>query len=131
MQKLSENDYLEFATKDVNGEDLLQHVSKKYPTLHPLKQIDFLSELFNDKKYQKLVANLIVVKLQRIRSQVLKQIDELMSVESDIDVLKSLDKLLAIVLRFSKFDKDETKQNKIIIQYTDGKEETFNKQQIS
>lgn len=129
MLKLSENDYLELATKDINGQDLLKELSKKYPNAHPKVLIESLSELFEDKNYQKLVANLIVIKLQKIRSQTLRQIDELMDAGSDIDVLKVLDKLLAIVLKFSKLEDEDTQNKKhITIQYADGHEEDFKKE---
>ena len=125
MLKLTENQLLDIATKDIEGYDLYKYITKLKPELHPSKAVAFLNDLFQDKEYQKLVASMITIKLQRIRSQVLKQIDELMCNDSDMDVLKSLDKLLAIVLRFTKLDDEEEKTDKIIIRYTDGTEEKF------
>ena len=130
--KLTDNQLLDVATKDIEGYDLYSYILKLKPELHPSKAIDFLAELYKDKEYQKLIANLITIKLQRIRSQVLKQIDALLAAGEDIDVLKSLDKLLAIVLRFTKLEEEEdTDKHKIIIRYSDGKEETFNKESVS
>lgn len=127
-KQLTNNEYLELATKDIEGYDLLEYISNKYPQLHPDSAIEFLANLYKDKKYQKLIANLIVIKLQRIRSQTLKQINELMSEGADVDFLKSLDKLLAIVLRFTKLDEEEEQnKNHITIRYTDGTEEKFKK----
>lgn len=130
MFKLSENEYLEIATKDIEGADLMQYLAKKFPNTHPLKLVENIEALFNDKKYQKLVASLIAVKLQRIRSNVLKQIDSLMSDNSDdLDVLKSLDKLLAIVLKFTKLDDEEhADDNRLIIRYGITHEEKFKKE---
>ena len=126
MQMLSETELLEIASKDIDGYDLLKYIAKKYPTLHPNKHVEVLSEILNDKRYKKLIANLITIKLQRIRSQVLKQTVELLDAGTDIDILKTLDKLLGIVTKFSNLD-DEEQENKsrIFIQYrnTDKQEE--------
>lgn len=125
MQKLSDNDILELATKDVDGVNLLEYIQNKNKNWHPAKCISFLDDLFKDKRYCKLVASLITIKFQRIRSNLLKQVDTLMK-DGDIDILKSLDKLLQIVMRFSQIDDETSAENKIIIQYGNGKEnETF------
>lgn len=126
-KQLTNNEYLELASKDIEGYDLLKYVMQKHPELHPESAIEFLANLYKDKKYQKLVANLIVIKLQRVRSQTLKAIDELMADNPDMDLLKSLDKLLAIVLKFTKLDEEEEQKSHIIIEYSDGTQETFNK----
>ena len=122
--ELTENEYLEFATKDVDGIDLLSYVQNKHKNWHPTKCITFLDELFKDKKYCKLVASMLTVKFQRIRSNLLKSVDSLMQ-QGDIDILKSVDKLLAVVLKFSQLDDDEKQINRLVIQLADGTQETF------
>lgn len=124
MQNISNNDLLEYATLDVDGKDLLKHISNKFKNWHPTKCIEFLDELFKDKDYNKLVAALITIKLQRIRSNLLKQLDTLMT-DGDVDIIKSLDKLLQVVIRFSKVDDEDDASNRIIIRYPDDKEEKF------
>ena len=121
---LTENDYLELATKDVDGVDLLTYIQNKNKNWHPTKCILFLDELFRDKKYCKLVASMLTVKFQRIRSNLLKSVDKLMQ-EGDTDILKSVDKLLAVVLKFSQLDDDEKQVNRLIIQLPDGTQEKF------
>ena len=124
MQNISNNDLLEYATLDVDGKDLLKHISNKFKNWHPAKCIEFLDELFKDKDYNKLVAALITIKLQRIRSNLLKQLDTLMT-DGDVDIIKSLDRLLQVVIRFSKVDDEDDASNRIIIRYPDDKEEKF------
>lgn len=126
--ELSENEYLELATKDIDGVDLTLYVQNKHKNWHPTKVIEFLDELFKDKKYCKLIASMLTVKLQRIRSNLLKQVDNLMK-EGDTDILKSVDKLLQIVLKFSQLDEDETSTNRLIIRMSDGSEQAFRKVQ--
>ena len=49
--------------------------------------------------------------------------------EGDQDILKSLDRLLQIVVKFSKLDDDDEKSdNRLIIRLADGTEEKFSKQ---
>lgn len=127
MLKLTENERLELASLDVDGKDLLEYVSNKHKDWHPNKCIEFLDELFKDKDYQKLVASLITIKLQRVRSNLLKSVDSLMR-DGDTDIIKSLDKLLQIVVRFSKIDDEEDSSNRIIIEYTNGTQEKFKKE---
>lgn len=124
MPELSDNDYLFYATQDINGEDLYKQVSKKHPEWHPIKCITFLDELFKDKQYCKLVASMLTVKFQRIRSNLLKQVDTLMQ-DGDTDILKSVDKLLQLVVKFSQLDDDEKSDNRLIIRMADGTEEKF------
>lgn len=121
---LTENDYLELATKDVDGTDLLTYIQNKHKNWHPTKCILFLDELFRDKKYCKLVASMLTVKFQRIRSNLLKSVDKLMQ-EGDTDILKSVDKLLAVVLKFSQLEDEEKTVNRLIIQLADGTQENF------
>ena len=66
--ELSENELLELASKDIDGVNLLDYVQNKHKNWHPTKCINFLDELFKDKAYCKLVASLLTVKFQRIRS---------------------------------------------------------------
>ena len=124
--ELTENEYLELATKDIDGVNLVEYVQNKHKNWHPTKVINFLDELFRDKKYCKLVASMLTVKFQRIRSNLLKQVDSLMT-EGDTDILKSVDKLLSLVLKFSQMDDDEKSENRLIIRFSDGTEETFKK----
>lgn len=127
MSKLSGNELLELASLDVEGKDLLQYVSNKHKDWHPNKCIEFLDELFKDKEYQKLVTSLITIKLQRVRSNLLKSVDTLMQ-EGDTDIVRSLDKLLQIIIRFSKIDDEDDSSNKIIIEYADGTQEKFKRE---
>jgi hypothetical protein len=127
--ELSENELLELASKDIDGEDLLKYVQNKHKNWHPTRVIEFLDVLFKDKKYCKLVASLLTVKFQRIRSNLLKQVDTLMT-DGDVDILKSVDKLLQLVIKFSQLDDDEKSDNRLIIRLSDGKEEKFRPEQI-
>ena len=127
MLKLPENELLELASLDVDGKDLLKYVSNKHKDWHPIKCIEFLDELYKDKRYQKLVTSLISIKLQRVRSNLLKSVDDLMQ-SGDTDIVKSIDKLLQVVLKFTKIDDEDDSSNKIIIEYTDGKQEKFKKE---
>lgn len=127
MSKLSGNELLELASLDVEGKDLLQYVSNKHKDWHPNKCIEFLDELFRDKEYKKLVTSLITIKLQRVRSNLLKSVDTLMQ-EGDTDIVKSLDKLLKIIIRFSEIDDEDDTSNKIIIEYADGTQEKFKRE---
>lgn len=127
MSKLSGNELLELASLDVEGKDLLQYVSNKHKDWHPNKCIEFLDELFRDKEYKKLVTSLITIKLQRVRSNLLKSVDTLMQ-EGDTDIVKSLDKLLKIIMRFSEIDDEDDTSNKIIIEYADGTQEKFKRE---
>lgn len=122
--ELSENELLELASRDIDGINLLDYVQNKHKTWHPTRVIAFLDELFKDKKYCKLVAAMLTVKFQRIRSNLLKQVDTLMN-EGDTDILKSVDKLLQLVIKFSQLDDDEKSDNRLIIRMSDGKEEKF------
>lgn len=126
--ELSEKELLDLASRDVDGVDLTVYVSKKYPNWHPVKVIRFLDELFHDKDYNKLVASMLTVKFQRIRSNLLKQVDTLMK-DGNEDILKSVDKLLNLVVKFSKLDDDETSENRLIIRMSNGTEENFRKVQ--
>lgn len=126
--ELNENEYLELASKDIDGVNLLDYIQNKHKNWHPTKCIAFLDELFKDKKYCKLVASMLTVKFQRIRSNLLKQVDTLMN-EGDIDILKSVDKLLQLVIKFSQLDDDDKADNKLIIRFADGKEEKFRPEQ--
>lgn len=126
--ELSENELLELATKDIDGVDLLVYVQNKHKNWHPTKVINFLDELFKDKKYCKLVASMLTVKFQRIRSNLLKQVDSLMK-EGDTDILKSVDKLLQLVVKFSQLDDDEKSENRLIIRMSNGTEEKFREEQ--
>ena len=121
---LTENEYLELASQDINGINLLEYIQNKHKNWHPIKCIEFCETLFKDKKYNKLVAALLTVKFQRIRSNLLKQIDTLMK-DGDTDILKSVDKLLQLVVKFSQLDDDDKNENKLIIRLSDGKEEKF------
>jgi hypothetical protein len=128
MLEISNNELLELATKDVDGVNLQNYIQNKHKDWHPIKCIEFLEQLFRDKRYNKLVASMLAVKFQRIRSNLLKQLDSLMS-EGDQDILKSLDRLLQIVVKFSKLDDDDEKSdNRLIIRLADGTEEKFSKQ---
>lgn len=122
--ELTKNELLELATKDVEGVNLLDYIQNKHKDWHPIKAIQFLEELFKDKSYNKLVASLLTVKFQRIRSNLLKQVDTLMQ-DGDNDILKSLDKLLSIVVKFSQLDDDEKSDSRLIIQLADLTEEKF------
>lgn len=124
---LTENEYLELASRDIEGKDILQYVSNKHRDWHPIKCIEFCEELFKDKKYNKLVASLLAVKFQKIRSNLLKQVDRLME-DGDTDILKSLDKLLQIVVKFSQLEDDETSDNRLVIRLGDGTETKFKKE---
>lgn len=121
---LTENEYLELASQDINGVNLLDYIQNKHKNWHPIKCIEFCDTLFKDKKYNKLVAALLTVKFQRIRSNLLKQVDTLMK-DGDIDILKSVDKLLQLVIKFSQLDDDDKNENKLIIRLSDGQEEKF------
>lgn len=127
--ELSENELLELASKDIDGVDLLKYVQNKHQNWHPTRVIEFLDQLFKDKKYCKLVASLLTVKFQRIRSNLLKQVDTLMT-DGDIDILKSVDKLLQLVIKFSQLDDDEKSDNRLIIRLSDDKEEKFRPEQV-
>lgn len=122
--ELTNNELLELASKDIEGVDLLQYIQNKHKDWHPIKCINFIDELFKYKEYNKLVASLLTVKFQRIRSNLLKQVDTLMQ-DGDTDILKQIDKLLAIVVKFSQLDDDETSDNKLIIKTADNNEEKF------
>lgn len=122
--ELTNNELLELASKDIEGVDLLQYIQNKHKDWHPIKCINFIDELFKYKEYNKLVASLLTVKFQRIRSNLLKQIDTLMQ-DGDTDILKQIDKLLAIVVKFSQLDDDEASDNKLIIKTADNNEEKF------
>lgn len=122
--ELTNNELLELASKDVDGVDLLQYIQNKHKDWHPIKCINFVDELFKYKEYNKLVASLLTVKFQRIRSNLLKQVDTLMK-DGDTDILKQIDKLLAIVVKFSQLDDDENSDNKLIVRLADGTEEKF------
>jgi len=121
---LSEKELLDLASHDIDGIDLQEYVGNKYRNLTPIKVIKFLDELFKDKEYCKLVAAMLTVKFQRIRSNLLKQVDTLMS-DGDTDILKQVDKLLQIVIKFSQLDDDEKSDNRLIIRLGDDKEEKF------
>lgn len=122
--ELANNELLELASKDVDGVDLLQYIQNKHKDWHPIKCINFVDELFKYKEYNKLVASLLTVKFQRIRSNLLKQVDTLMK-DGDTDILKQIDKLLAIVVKFSQLEDDENSDNKLIVRLADGTEEKF------
>lgn len=122
--ELTNNELLELASKDIEGVDLLQYIQNKHKDWHPIKCINFIDELFKYKEYNKLVASLLTVKFQRIRSNLLKQVDTLMQ-DGDTDILKQIDKLLAIVVKFSQLDDDEVSDNKLIIKTADNHEEKF------
>lgn len=122
--ELTENEYLELASKDVDGVNLLEYVQNKHKNWHPIKCIEFCEQLFKDKRYCKLVASLLTVKFQRIRSNLLKQVDTLMK-DGDTDILKSVDKLLQLVVKFSTLDDDEKGENRLIIRLSNGEEEKF------
>ena len=80
--------------------------------------------MFKNKDYCKLVAAMLTVKFQRIRSNLLKQVDTLMT-DGDTDILKQVDKLLQLVVKFSQLDDDEHSENRLIIRLSDGQEEKF------
>ena len=122
--ELTNNELLELASKDVDGVDLLQYIQNKHKDWHPIKCINFIDELFKYKEYNKLVASLLTVKFQRIRSNLLKQVDTLMK-DGDTDILKQIDKLLAIVVKFSQLDDDENSDSKLIVRLANGTEEKF------
>lgn len=122
--ELTNNELLELASKDVDGVDLLQYIQNKHKDWHPIKCINFVEELFKYKEYNKLVASLLTVKFQRIRSNLLKQVDTLMK-DGDTDILKQIDKLLTIVVKFSQLEDDENSDNKLIVRLADGTEEKF------
>lgn len=126
MLEITNNELLELATKDIEGINLQTYIQNKHKDWHPIKCIEFLEELFKDKRYNRLVASMLAVKFQRIRSNLLKQVDTLMS-DGDTDILKSLDKLLQIVVKFSQLDDDEKSDNRLIIRLADGTEEKFRK----
>lgn len=121
---LSEKELLDLASHDIEGVDLQRYVANKYRELTPIKVIKFLDELFKDKEYCKLVAAMLTVKFQRIRSNLLKAVDTLMT-DGDADILKQVDKLLNIVIKFSQLDDDEKGDNKLIIRLSNGEEEKF------
>lgn len=121
---LSEKELLDLASHDIDGVNLQEYVANKYRTLTPIKVIKFLDELFKDKEYCKLVAAMLTVKFQRIRSNLLKQVDTLMT-DGDTDILKSVDKLLQLVIKFSQLDDDEKSDNRLIIRLSNGEEEKF------
>lgn len=125
---LTNNELLELASKDIDGTNLLDYVQNKHKDWHPIKCIEFLDNLFKDKAYCKLVAALLTVKFQRIRSNLLKNVDTLMT-EGDQDILKSVDKLLQLVIKFSQLDDDETSDNRLIIRLSDGTDEKY-KQEV-
>lgn len=122
--ELTNNELLELASKDIEGVDLLQYIQNKHKDWHPIKCINFIDELFKYKEYNKLVASLLTVKFQRIRSNLLKQVDTLMQ-DGDTDILKQIDKLLAIVVKFSQLDDDEASDNKLVIKTAGNNEEKF------
>jgi hypothetical protein len=122
--ELTNNELLELASKDVDGVDLLQYIQNKHKDWHPIKCINFVDELFKYKEYNKLVASLLTVKFQRIRSNLLKQVDTLMK-DGDTDILKQIDKLLTIVVKFSQLEDDENSDSKLIVRLADGTEEKF------
>lgn len=122
--ELTNNELLELASKDVDGVDLLQYIQNKHKDWHPIKCINFVEELFKYKEYNKLVASLLTVKFQRIRSNLLKQVDTLMK-DGDTDILKQIDKLLTIVVKFSQLEDDENSDSKLIVRLADGTEEKF------
>lgn len=122
--ELTNNELLALASKDVDGVDLLQYIQNKHKDWHPIKCINFIDELFKYKEYNKLVASLLTVKFQRIRSNLLKQVDTLMK-DGDTDILKQIDKLLTIVVKFSQLEDDENSDNKLIVRLADGTEEKF------
>ena len=124
--ELTKNEYLELASKDIEGTNLLDYVQNKHKNWHPIQCIEFCETLFKDKKYNKLVASMLAVKFQRIRSNLLKQVDTLMN-EGDTDILKSVDKLLQLVIKFSQIDDDEKSENRLIIRLSDETEEKFRK----
>lgn len=126
MLDITNNELLELATKDIEGVNLQNYIQNKHKEWHPIKCIEFLEELFKDKRYNKLVASMLAVKFQRIRSNLLKQVDTLMS-EGDTDILKSLDKLLQIIVKFSQLEDDEKSDNRLIIRLSDEVEEKFRK----
>lgn len=126
MLEITNNELLELATKDIEGVNLQTYIQNKHKDWHPIKCIEFLEELFKDKRYNRLVASMLAVKFQRIRSNLLKQVDTLMS-DGDTDILKSLDKLLQIVVKFSQLDDDEKSDNRLIIRLADDTEEKFRK----
>lgn len=121
---LSEKELLDLASHDIDGVNLQEYVANKYRTLTPIKVIKFLDELFKDKEYCKLVAAMLTVKFQRIRSNLLKQVDTLMT-DGDTDILKSVDKLLQLVIKFSQLDDNEKSDNRLIIRLSNGEEEKF------
>lgn len=122
--ELTNKELLELASKDVDGVDLLQYIQNKHKDWHPIKCINFIDELFKYKEYNKLVASLLTVKFQRIRSNLLKQVDTLMK-DGDTDILKQIDKLLTIVVKFSQLEDDENSDSKLIVRLADGTEEKF------
>ncbi len=126
MLDITNNELLELATRDIEGVNLQKYIQDKHKDWHPIKCIEFLEQLFKDKRYNKLVASMLAVKFQRIRSNLLKQVDTLMS-EGDTDILKSLDKLLQIVVKFSQLEDDEKSDNRLIIRLADETEEKFRK----
>lgn len=126
MLDITNNELLELATRDIEGINLQKYIQDKHKDWHPIKCIEFLEQLFKDKRYNKLVASMLAVKFQRIRSNLLKQVDTLMS-EGDTDILKSLDKLLQIVVKFSQLEDDEKSDNRLIIRLADETEEEFRK----
>lgn len=124
---LTENEYLELASRDIEGKDIFKYIQEKHKDWHPIKCIEFCDNLFKDKKYNKLVAAMLAVKFQKIRSNLLKQVDRLME-DGDTDILKSLDKLLQIVVRFSQLEDEEKADNRLIIRLSDDTEVKFRKE---
>lgn len=122
--ELNDKELLDLASRDIDGINLQDYVQNKHKDWHPIKVIRFLDELFKDKEYCKLVASMLTVKFQRIRSNLLKQVDTLMT-EGDADILKSVDKLLQLVVKFSQLDDEESSENRIVIRLADGTEEKF------
>ena len=90
---------------------IYRNVDNKYRELTPIKVIKFLEELFKNKDYCNLVAAMLTVKFQRIRSNLLKQVDTLMT-DGDTDILKQVDKLLQFVVKFSQLDDDGHSENR-------------------
>lgn len=124
---LTENEYLELASRDIEGKDILKYIQEKHKDWHPIKCIEFCDNLFKDKKYNKLVAAMLAVKFQKIRSNLLKQVDRLME-DGDTDILKSLDKLLQIIVKFSQLEDEEKSDNRLIIRLSDTEDVKFKKE---
>lgn len=116
--KFEEKDLMDIARADISGQDLEKFLQTKYSSTNPKKILDLITELYENKAYTTIVNKLIKVKLLRIRSNLLKQIDKNLAGigDGDNEPLKALDRLLKLVMSMSE-NKEQEETKRLIINF--------------